>query len=315
MFMFIDELELVLKAGNGGPGKVAFFPGKKSGPCGGNGGKGADLYVRGSHQISNLNQFLGKKIIASPNGSHGDHNNKFGLNGEDLFVNLPVGTTLIDLNSGEEIELSKENQQILVCKGGKGGKGNAELKSSKNTAPHYAQPGLKGQKRDFKIIVKLIADFGLIGLPNAGKSSLLNELTNTDVKVAPYAFTTLEPSLGVMNGKVIADIPGLIEGASTGKGLGIKFLRHIEKVSLLLHCISAESTNLTKDFKVIIKELQDFSPELAKKKQIIILTKSDTVEKSELDTKVEELKKLKLKVIPVSILDTDSIENLKNELK
>lgn len=313
--MFIDELELALKAGNGGPGKVAFFPGKKSGPCGGNGGKGADLYIRGSHQISNLNQFLGKKILVAPNGSHGDHNNKFGLNGEDLYLNLPVGTTLIDLHSGAEIELTEENQEILVCKGGKGGKGNSELKSSKNTAPHYAQPGLQGQKRHFKIIVKLIADFGLIGLPNAGKSSLLNELTNAEVKVASYAFTTLEPSLGVLNGKVIADIPGLIEGASTGKGLGIKFLRHIEKVSLLLHCISAESFNMTEDYKIILKELEDFSPELAKKKQIIILTKFDLVDEKELEKKIKELKKLKLKVIPVSILDTESIEKLKNELK
>lgn len=312
--MFIDELDLTLKAGNGGPGKVSFFPGKKSGPSGGNGGKGADLYIRASHQISNLNQFLGKKIITGENGSPGENNNKFGLNGENLYINLSVGTTLIDLNSGVEIELVEENQEILVCKGGKGGKGNTELKNSKNTAPHWAQPGLKGQKRHFRIIVKLIADFGLIGLPNAGKSSLLNELTNASVKVADYAFTTLEPSLGVLNGKIIADIPGLIEGASTGKGLGIKFLKHIEKVSLLLHCISGASTDVVKDYKVIMEELAKFNPELAKKKQIILLTKSDLLSLEELERKLKELKKLDSKVLAVSILDEESLSKLKSSI-
>jgi len=312
--MFIDELDLTLKAGNGAPGRVSFFPGKKAGPSGGNGGKGADLYIKASPQFSNLNSYLGKKIVSAENGRPGDTNQKFGLNGEDLYVNFPVGTFLTDINTGEELELSEENQVIFVCKGGKGGKGNAELKSSKNTAPQYAQKGLQGQKRHFQIVVKLIADFGLIGLPNAGKSSLLNELTNTDVKVASYPFTTLEPNLGVCNGKVIADIPGLIEGASTGKGLGIKFLRHIEKVSLLLHCIAADSPNIQEDYKVIMNELKNFSPELAKKKQIILLTKSDMVTEKELEKKTKELKKLKQKVIAVSILDSDSISQLKSSI-
>ena len=313
--MFTDELEVTLKGGDGGPGRVSFFPGKHSGPDGGNGGYGADLYVSASSQITNLNHLVGKHLIAAPNGESGGKKNMAGSKGEDLEVKLPVGTFLTDLDKGEEIELTDENQRILLCIGGKGGKGNAEFKSSRNTTPTYSQKGLKGQLRHFKVLVRMIADFGLIGLPNAGKSSLLNELTNANVEVADYPFTTLQPNLGVLEHKVIADIPGLIEGASSGKGLGISFLKHIEKVRLLIHCISSESENVVRDYKTIIEELGKYNSKLLDKEQIILLTKSDLVDKKDLEKKIRALKKLRKKILPVSIHDFDSLEKLKKVLK
>ena len=273
--MFTDEIEITFKAGDGGPGRVSFFPGKHSGPDGGNGGFGGDLFVKASRLITNLNNFVGKHEICAEDGVGGGRNNRAGAKGADLEISLPIASLLIDTDSQEEIELIGEDKKILVCIGGKGGKGNAEFKSSSNTTPMYAQKGLLGQKRHFKIIVRMIADFGLIGLPNAGKSSLLNELTSANVKVADYPFTTLEPNLGELNGKIIADIPGLIEGASSGRGLGINFLKHIEKVKLLLHCISSESEDVVSDYKVIMQELEGFNLDLVKKKQIILLTKLD----------------------------------------
>lgn len=309
--MLLDEINLTFKAGNGGPGKVSFFPGKKSGPDGGNGGRGGDIYVVASPHMSNLNKYLGKHSISGKNGEAGGSNHRFGANGEDIDIDLPIGSLIIDQETKEELELLKEGERFLVCFGGKGGKGNSEFKSSTNTTPRYAQKGLPGEKRNFLIIMRMIADYGLIGLPNAGKSSLLNELTNTSVKTANYPFTTLEPNLGVFRRKVIADIPGLIEGASIGKGLGIKFLKHIEKVKLLIHCISSESDNVTRDYKTVIKELKQYSPALLEKQQIVVLTKTDLIDKIEADKKIKELKKLNKEVVSVSIHDWDSLEKFK----
>lgn len=242
---------------------------------------------------------------------------KSGRDGRDLEIEMPVGTEIFDLNSEEIFELDSLGKRILICKGGLGGRGNYELRSSRNTTPEYAQDGLPGQERHLKIELKFIADFGLIGLPNAGKSSLLNELTNANVKVADYPFTTLEANLGMYNGKVIADIPGLIEGASAGKGLGIKFLKHIERVKLLLHCVPADSDDAIRDYQVVRKELEQYNPELLNKKEIIILTKTDLVGEDQIKQKIAKLKKLKEpacrqagEIIPVSIHDWDSLQNL-----
>lgn len=312
--MLIDEVEIILKAGHGGPGRVSFNPGQRSGPNGGNGGKGGDIYISITSDLRSLNQFSKSKLREAENGEMGGHFQQSGKDGKDLEIIMPLGTELLDLDTGEIFELDDLDKRILICKGGIGGKGNFELKSPRKTTPLYAQKGLPGQERNFKIELKFIADFGLIGLPNAGKSSLLNELTNANVKTAGYPFTTLEVNLGMYHGKVIADIPGLIEGASEGKGLGIKFLKHIEKVKLLLHCVPADSEDLLKDYETVRKELEKYNPELLEKKEIIILTKSDLIEEKEIQKKLSKLKKFKKDIIPVSIHDWDSLQEIKKSL-
>ncbi len=318
--MFIDEVEVTFEAGHGGPGKVSFITYVyKGGPDGGNGGKGGDLYIRVIDDLTLLKQFLTKKEIKAENGAPGEGNQKTGKNGNDLYISLPLGTTLKIHNSDEVIELNKAGEEILLCKGGIGGKGNYQLRSSKNTTPLVAQPGLPGEKKSVFINLSLIADFGLIGLPNAGKSSILNALTNANVKIGNYSFTTLEPNLAVISDpyktkKILADIPGLIEGASEGKGLGIKFLKHIEKVSTLLHCISSESNDPLKDYQTVRNELSKFSPGLLEKKEIVLLTKSDLLEDKDLASKLKALQNLKEKVIPISVIDEKSLVKLKDQL-
>ncbi|MBI4038438.1 GTPase ObgE [Candidatus Daviesbacteria bacterium] len=300
--MLVDEAEIIIKGGHGGPGRVSFRGKKGGGPDGGNGGYGGDVLVRVTSDIYALKQFLSKKVSKAEDGEKGGTGIRSGANGKDLILTMPVGTLLTD-TTGSKIELTKEGQEILLAKGGLGGRGNESFKSPSNTTPRYAQKGLPGQEKRLLLKLKLIADFGLIGLPNAGKSSLLNELTNANAKIGAYPFTTLEPNLGVLNGKVIADIPGLIEGAWEGKGLGHKFLQHIEKVKLLLHCISSESDDPARDYKIIREELKKFNPELLNKKEIILLTKSDLLE--------TKFKKIGRKVvIPISIHNWDSIQAL-----
>jgi GTP-binding protein len=234
----------------------------------------------------------------------GARNNKTGKNGEDLEILLPIGTSLYDKHTNELIhEITKIDEQFLLCRGGKGG-----------WAGKIAGPGERGEEKKLVLSLRLIADFGLIGLPNAGKSSLLNELTSAQAKVANYAFTTLEPNLGVFEGKCIADIPGLIEGASSGRGLGVAFLKHIEKVGVLLHCISCETKDAVHDYETVRKELLDFKPELADKSEIIILTKTDMADLKQVKELIRMLKKKNKKVVATSINDWDSIENLKRYL-
>ena len=302
--MLIDKVDVTFKAGDGGNGKVSF---KKigRGPDGGSGGKGGDLYIKASSDLTILYQFSRKDFFAAENGISGWNNVKSGGKGDDLEIVLPVGTFLINRDTGREIlELTEVGQKVKLLKGGDGGKGNFEYRSSRNTTPMKSQKGFPGESLNLTLNLKLIADFGLIGLPNAGKSSLLNELTNSNAKVGNFSFTTLSPNLGVVNGKIIADIPGLIEGASEGKGLGINFLKHIEKVKILIHCIDATSTDYERDYKIIRSELGKYNIELLKKKEIILLCKSDLIKE-----------KIKFKnAISVSIHDIDSIEKIKKLL-
>ncbi len=305
--MLVDEAEITVAGGHGGAGKVSFRSKTKGGPDGGDGGKGGNVYVKATTDIYALNQFLARKVYKAENGQMGGNHTSFGAAGKDLVLTMPVGTLLTD-QQGNEYELNAPDETILLAKGGMGGKGNAFFKSPANTTPKYAQPGLTGQEKKLKIKLRLIADFGLIGLPNAGKSSLLNELTNAQAKIGDYPFTTLEPNLGVIKGRVLADIPGLIEGASEGRGLGHKFLKHIEKVHLLIHCISSESQDPLKDYQTIHQELEKYNSELLQKKEIILLTKSDLIKIPDLKKKIKILEKTEKKILTVSIHDWDSLQ-------
>lgn len=308
--VLIDKVEVLFKAGKGGAGKSSFRRNQK-GPDGGNGGRGGDIYVFATSDITLLNQFSRTTEIEGNNGIPGGKDRKSGKNGEDIVVYLPVGTSILDKKSDRLIhELTRVGEKFLLCRGGKGGLGNWEFRSPTVTAPKFAEPGGKGIQRKVILSLKLIADFGLIGLPNAGKSSLLNELTNAKAQTANYEFTTLSPNLGVFEKKVIADIPGLIEGASSGRGLGISFLKHIEKVNVLLHCISAESKNPLKDYKTVREELTKFSSEMIKKNEIILVTKSDLIGSAGVNSIIKKLKTKSKNVIPISIHDFESIQKL-----
>jgi GTP-binding protein len=312
--MLIDEINVTFAGGDGGNGKVSFGKMAKSGPDGGNGGKGGDLYVKASSDLTLLNQFSAKPDHEAPNGGHGGKKKMSGKNGEDITLNLPVGTLIEDTETQDRWELKHVGMKIRLCRGGIGGRGNWEFRGPQNTTPKNAEAGQRGEKRRLKLTLKLIADYGLVGFPNAGKSSLLAELTSANPKIANYAFTTLSPNLGVIEGKIIADVPGLIEGAHTGKGLGVRFLKHIEKVGLLLHCISSESTDPLKDYKVIQKELESYNKELLNKKEIVLLTKSDLIDEKEKVKKIKQLEKTKNQVLAISVHDLDSINSLKKLL-
>lgn len=311
--MFIDEVKLKIESGTGGDGKTSFFP-ARGGPSGGNGGRGGNVYAQVNPYLSNLNKYSGIPRLAGENGTPGASNRRAGAAGEDLIIDLPISTTITDLDTQEEFELRDRDQMILLCRGGAGGLGNDALKTSTNRGSKKATQGQKGQIRNLRITQRLIADYGLVGMPNAGKSTLLNELTAAQAKVADYSFTTLEPNLGALGKKIIADIPGLIEGASKGRGLGIKFLKHIEKVQLLIHCISAQSTDVVRDYKIVMDELAEHKPMLAEKDSVVLLTKTDLIDKKEVLQKVSELKKISKMVYSISILDLSSIETLKKAL-
>ncbi|MEK7162867.1 MAG: GTPase ObgE [Patescibacteria group bacterium] len=321
--MLIDDVIIKVSAGNGGKGAVAFNKNMMSlGPTGASGGKGGSIFFEGVSDLNALSQFRYKKEIKAKNGADGRGQFSDGPDGGDLILKVPVGTIIQKIypEQSRKIETSKTEEilkigeKILIAKSGIGGKGNFHFRSSTNTSPKQFQTGLPGEQFTLRLELKLIADVGLIGLPNAGKSSLLNELTKAKSKVANYPFTTLEPNLGAYYELIIADIPGLIEGASLGKGLGIKFLRHIERTKILFHLISAESENPVKDYKIIKKELETHSKELAKKTEYVFLSKSDMASPEEIKNKIIALKKINKNVFPISILNNDSLEKIKKIL-
>lgn len=315
--MLIDEATITVKAGNGGNGAVTFKRNAqtaKGGPDGGNGGNGGDVYVVGINDFTTLTEFRYKKNVRAEDGVKGGKQNLYGRNGKELVIQIPVGTHVLNLTTKEIFEVLDTTSKILIAKGGKGGRGNNEFKTSTNQTPYFAEKGEPGEQKRFFLELKLIADIGLIGLPNSGKSSLLSVLTNAHPKIGNYQFTTLEPNLGVLNGLVIADIPGLIEGASKGKGLGDKFLKHVEKTRILIHCLDLLSKDLKNDYKTIRKELEIYNPGLLNKKEWLVLTKTDLVDGKTLKKNIKTAEKLNKDYLPVSIYDTDSITLLKAKI-
>ncbi len=327
--MIVDDLTIRIQAGKGGDGIIAFNKNKGSqGPTGGRGGNGGNVFFVGISDLSALNSLRNQKVFKAEDGKKGRHQLNDGTNGEDIFINVPVGTVIHNLTTGVDHEIVKVEERILLAKGGHGGKGNFLFRGPHSTSPKRFQEGLPGEQFNIRLELKMVADVGLIGLPNVGKSSLLNELTKAKSKVANYHFTTLEPHLGSFYGLILADIPGLIEGASGGRGLGIKFLRHIERTRVLFHIVSAESEDVVKDYKTIRKELGSYNPRVKRaeqspyddnkalldKDEYLFLSKTDMVDSATIKKQLTKLKKLNKTASPLSIHDLDSITSVQKLL-
>lgn len=315
---FIDEMRVSAKAGKGGNGVVRWLhlKGKdKAGPAGGNGGRGGDIILEGVRDLGILASYRFTKSFKAEDGSPGDNNNKYGKDGEALIIKVPVGTVATDSTSGISHEILEEGQQIVVYRGGQGGLGNAHFKGAVNQNPEQSTPGRKGEGGELHITLKLIADAGFVGFPNAGKSSLLNALTRAESKVGAYPFTTLDPHLGDLYGKILADIPGLIDGASSGRGLGSKFLRHIERTRLLVHLVSSEQDSPADAYNAIRNELVTFNPLLADKEEIVVLSKVDMIDTDEVTRKKDELEKASGKeVVVLSVIDDKLLKSFQDML-
>ncbi|MEK7121089.1 MAG: Obg family GTPase CgtA, partial [Patescibacteria group bacterium] len=325
--MIIDDLTIRIQAGKGGDGIVAFNKNKNAlGPTGGRGGNGGNISFIGVSDLGALNALRNQKVFKAEDGKNGRHQLNDGTAGENLIIKVPVGTVIHNLTKrpilywsdqysiGLDQEIIKVGEQILVAKGGHGGKGNFLFRGPHSTSPKRFQEGLSGEQFNIHLELKMIADVGIIGLPNVGKSSLLNELTKAKSKVANYHFTTLEPHLGVYYDLILADIPGLIEGASEGKGLGVKFLRHVERTRVLFHLVSAESEDPVKDYKTIRKELGVYNKSLLEKDEYLFLSKTDMSDAATIKKKLAKLKKLNKNALILSIHDIDAITSVQKIL-
>lgn len=315
---FVDEARIYAESGKGGDGVVRWLRTKETargGPAGGDGGKGGDVILVGVRDIAALAHYRYEKKFHAENGEAGKSELKHGKNGEDAILNVPVGTFARIVGTGDEYEITKEGEQVVLFRGGKGGLGNARFKSSTHQNPFEKTYGKDGKGGNIELTLKIIADVGLIGLPNAGKSSLLNALTRAKSKVGSYPFTTLEPNLADFYGYILADVPGLIEGASGGKGLGIKFLKHIERTGILLHLVSADQDNLLEAYEEVHKEVELFRHGLVEKREIIVLSKTDLISPEECKTKVQSLaKETGREVLHVSVKDPKSLKAFADKL-
>jgi len=318
---FTDVISIRIKAGDGGPGAVSFRREKyipKGGPDGGDGGKGGDIYFEADRRYYNLSHFFKDRLYKAGNGQHGMGSNKHGKDGEDLVIKVPPGTVIYNDETGEMIvDLMEEEKPFKVATGGIGGMGNAFFKSSTHQTPRFAQDGMPGEELLISLNLKLIADVGLVGLPNAGKSTLLSVITNANPKIGDYPFTTLTPNLGVVDygdGTVykIADIPGIIEGAHMGHGLGLSFLQHIERVKSILYIIDVSGDDLKYTHGLLQSELETYNSKLLNRRYRVVFTKTDLVSPEELEDKIKSFGD---NVILVSALSDESVENLISEIR
>jgi len=320
---FIDEIKFKALAGRGGDGVIRWRHEKfidRGGPNGGDGGKGGDVYVEGIRDVHILAKYRHQKEFSAGRGGDGKGSSQHGADGEDMVIKLPIGSVVTNRATGESFTLTEVGEKVKILTGGRGGWGNEHFKSSINTTPRKFTPGKEGEEGDFAVELELFADVGLVGLPNAGKSSLLNALTNARAQIGDYAFTTLDPNLGDFYGHIIADIPGLIEGASTGKGLGTKFLRHIKRTRMIIHLVSfenelAKTGGMMKAYKEIRNELKEFSKELDEKTEIILLTKTDVIpDQKIIDKKIKEFQKISKKIYTISLFDDKSVKTFSDTL-
>ena len=319
--MFIDVAKIELKAGKGGDGSVAFRREKyepSGGPAGGDGGDGGSIIIVGDKDIKTLMDYSYRSIYKAESGGDGRNKKQFGKKGEDLILKVPVGTLVKDYDTDTVIyDVKHDKEEFVICKGGKGGKGNVHFKSSIRQAPRFAEPGVKGEEKTIKLELKLLADVGLIGLPNVGKSTLLSIMSNARPKIANYHFTTLEPNLGVCKvgekSFVLADIPGLIEGASEGLGLGHDFLKHIERTKILVHVLDisgSEGRNPIEDFDLINSELASYNIKLNDKKMLVVLNKTDLGAEDNIKEFREKYSDKVDEIVEISAATTENVDKL-----
>jgi GTP-binding protein len=315
---FIDDVIIEAHAGRGGNGVVRWLRTKETargGPSGGDGGHGGDVVLVGARDLAALSQYRFEKYFKAEDGEHGKSELKRGKDGDSMLLTVPVGTVARVIDTEDEYEITREGETVVIFRGGAGGKGNARFKSSTHQNPFEFTPGKEGRGGKVRLMLKLIADAGLIGLPNAGKSSLLNALTRAKSKVGSYPFTTLEPNLGDFYGHILADIPGLIEGASEGKGLGIKFLQHVERTGILLHLISSEQENPVSAYREVRRELEAFGRGLPEKRELVVLSKTDLVPDDELQIRHDLLEReLGTTVLHVSVHKEEELKHFADKL-
>ncbi|MBT8264409.1 MAG: GTPase ObgE [Muriicola sp.] len=322
---FVDYAKIYLASGKGGKGSVHLHREKyitKGGPDGGDGGRGGHIILRGNESLWTLLSFKFKRHYKAGHGEHGSKNRSTGADGSDIYLEVPLGTIVKDSASGEVImEITQHGEEKILLEGGMGGRGNWHFKTPTNQTPRYAQPGIPGLEREVTLELKVLADVGLVGFPNAGKSTLLSVLTSAKPKIADYAFTTLKPNLGIVKYRdfksfVLADIPGIIEGAAEGKGLGHYFLRHIERNSILLFLIPADSNDISKEYEILLHELRKYNPELLDKNRLVAISKSDMLDEELMDEIRTELQK-DLKGTPflfISSVSQYGLQELKDTL-